>query len=540
MVELHSSAQPELADDCIPALIRTAVDELRARFVGQRLPVLRWNKSYVAVPLTVEVELPGRGPVGGVDIRKQEPILLLFNEAQFPYIAPLVYSDRRDFPKSTFPHVNVTGPGLPAWFCLHRGWIDAWFAEHTVCDLVERARGWLRDAARNRLVPEGDGFEPTRASGTLGTFVYPPDAMERQVAAGLATGGDARRCFILFEMLDDEARAEIGLEGYSVRLDRFVIEEAVEDYRGLAAAFNTLAKHPENKGGFRSRQFGILLWVAEGEVTDRHFGELPVTLGSLLEWASNLGLPMAQALTAYLADDLQCFAGVPITLAVRRPRAMLGSDSDLEFLNFLVIAGGEHRPKDGAWDWDAAVWFSDHRTPLTPAFARRLSAMEPAEAAAPTVVFGAGALGSKVAMHLAREGSLDLKIVDGAKLAPHNLVRHALGGRAIGLSKAEAVKDELQKLYPGQGAFQLEGIAKSAIPCLQEPGFFDDYRKPRRHDRVEHRVQRHPRCAASRDAARPSRGDRTPRAPRAPVHRGRRPQPADRRPPDGRLRLGSR
>lgn len=57
-------------------------------------------------------------------------------------------------------------------------------------------------------------------------------------------------------------------------------------------------------------------------------------------------------------------------------------------------------------------------------------------------------MGSKVATHLARSGAVDLKIFDWAKMSPHNLVRHALGGGSIGKPKAEALKDELLKLYP--------------------------------------------------------------------------------------------
>ena len=171
----------------------------------------------------------------------------------------------------------------------------------------------------------------------------------------------------------------------------------------------------------------------------------------------------------------EMFGGVPTILAERRPRSIIGTTSDIELLNFLVIAGGDHWPKDGDWDWNASADLADHRTPLTPAFARQLSAMSDDEAAEPTVAFGAGALGSKVLSHLAREGSVALKIVDSARISPHNLVRHALGGRAIGLSKAEALKDELLKLYPGQGELPIESRTASALVCLRETDIFDGY-----------------------------------------------------------------
>ncbi|GAB9167026.1 hypothetical protein BDS110ZK25_76080 [Bradyrhizobium diazoefficiens] len=475
MDELHSTPQEKEDEDSLSPAIRSAVAELRAKYPAQAVPVLKWNDNYVAVPLAVDVELPGRGPVGGVDIRKREPLLLLFPIRSFPYLAPRVYSDRRDFSKA-FPHLNPTGPKLPASLCLHRGSIDAWFAEHTVSDLVERARGWLRDAARNRLIPEGDAFEPTRSPDTSGTFVYPPEVFIAK-AAGLraAQGGTAGSALVAYDLLDDESKAEIGEKEYTVRQAAFVTDDTLEAHQVIAGLLNEFAEKPEYKGQFQRRLFGLLLWTPETDVCSRYFGELPETLGDLEVWAEELGFQLRAALTSYLANGLQLFSGVPIVLAVRRPQQVLGRTSDVELLNFLILAGGDHWPKDGAWDPAARVRFADHRTPLTPEFAREISALPADRVAEPTVVFGAGALGSKVASHLARSGSVALKIADNAKIAPHNLVRHALGGRTVGKSKAEALKDELVGLYPGQGDLPIEAKNTSALSRLRNPAFFDGY-----------------------------------------------------------------
>jgi integrative and conjugative element protein (TIGR02256 family) len=476
MDELHSSPRSKEDEDKLSPAIRSAVAELRAKYPDQYIPVLKWNDSYVAAPLSVEVELPGRGPVNGVDIRKREPILLLFPIESFPHLAPRVYSDRRDFSKTAFPHLNPTGPKVPASFCLHRGSLDAWFAEHTVIDLVERARGWLRDAARNRLVPEGDGFEPTRAADTFGTFVYAPDAMIGEVLGHWTDeSGAAGVGIVAFDLLDDESKAEIATSGYSVRLATFVPAHLMEQHKTIADVLNDLSEKPEYKGQFQRRLFGLLLWTDEQNTLGRHFGELPETLGEFREWADELGFPLGAALDFYLANDLHLFGGVPIVLAVRRPQQVLGTESDIELLNFLISAGGDHWPKDGAWDLAARVRLADHRTPLTPAFARKISALEADAGAEPTVLFGAGALGSKIATHLVRSGSVAMKIVDSAKLSPHNLVRHALGGRAIGLSKAEALRDELLKIYPGQADLPIEAKDASALTCLRKADFFDGF-----------------------------------------------------------------
>jgi E2/UBC family protein A/ThiF family protein/JAB domain-containing protein similar to deubiquitination enzymes len=476
MDELYSSSQPKEAEDKLSPPIKSAVAELRAKFADQDVRVLYWNDNYAVVPLTVDVELPGRGPVNSVDIRKREPIILLFDKRSFPYVAPRVHSDRRDFSKTAFPHLNVTGPKIPAWFCLHRGSLDAWFAEHTVVDLVDRARGWLRDAARNRLVPEGDGFEPTRAVDTFGSFYYTPGENLDHIARHWNDHrGESGHVVVSFDLLDDESRSEVGASGYAVRQVSFVSPDVYDDQKSLALAINALQKKPEFKGLFQRRLFGLLIWVAEAQVSRKHFGELPLTLGEFETWTEELGLPVTQALAGFLSHDLQILAGVPVVLAVKRPAHVLGTESDIELLNLLILAGGDHWPKEGAWDPNATVCLSDHRTPLTPAFAQRISALPADGAAEPTVVFGAGALGSKVTTHLVRAGSVAIKIVDNAKISPHNLVRHALGGRAIGLSKAEALKDELVKLYPGQLDLPIEAKDASALSYLREAAFFAGY-----------------------------------------------------------------
>jgi proteasome lid subunit RPN8/RPN11 len=476
MDELHSTPQGKEDEESLSPAIRSAVAELRAKYADQAVPVLKWNDTYVAVPVAVDVDLPGRGTVGGVDIREREPLLLLFPKTSFPYLAPRVYSDRRDFSKTAFPHLNPTAPNVPASLCLHRGSIDAWFAEHTVGDLVERARGWLRDAARNRLVPEGDGFEPTRSPDTFGTFVYAPEVFIGKAAELRTTqGGGAGSAVVAYELLDTESKAEIGETEYTVRHAAFVADDTLDPHKVIANLMNEMAEKPEYKGQFQRRLFGLLLWAPSTDICRQHFGELPETLGDFETWAEALGFPLKAALASYLANDLHLFGGVPIVLAVKRPQQVLGRGSDVELLNFLVSAGGDHWPKDGVWDPAARVWFADHRTPLTPGFAREISALPADGAAEPTVIFGAGALGSKVASHLARSGSVALKIADNAKIAPHNLVRHALGGRAVGLSKAEALKDELLKLYPGQGDLPIEAKSTSALFRLRKPAFFEGY-----------------------------------------------------------------
>jgi integrative and conjugative element protein (TIGR02256 family) len=88
---------------------------------------------------------------------------------------------------------------------------------------------------------------------------------------------------------------------------------------------------------------------------------------------------------------------------------------------------------------------------LTPAKARTISGIDkiPFE---PGVVFGCGAIGSKIVMHLARSGQTALTLLDPDGLSPHNLVRHALGAEYIGSNKAYALAESIKKMFMEEAA----------------------------------------------------------------------------------------
>lgn len=60
---------------------------------------------------------------------------------------------------------------------------------------------------------------------------------------------------------------------------------------------------------------------------------------------------------------------------------------------------------------------------------------------------GAGALGSQVALLLARSGWSNWCLIDHDKLLPHNIVRHALGDSAIGQTKVIPLKALLEEVH---------------------------------------------------------------------------------------------
>ena len=66
------------------------------------------------------------------------------------------------------------------------------------------------------------------------------------------------------------------------------------------------------------------------------------------------------------------------------------------------------------------------------------------------LIVGCGALGSKLVMHMARAGLTNMTLVDHDSLWPHNLVRHSLLANSLGKNKADALREEIARMYGGQ------------------------------------------------------------------------------------------
>jgi proteasome lid subunit RPN8/RPN11 len=192
--------------------------------------------------------------------------------------------------------------------------------------------------------------------------------------------------------------------------------------------------------------FGVLAWPSQQNVCDRYLAELPTMLPELFEWTKQLSISMKQALKAYKRKNLQLFGGIPVIVAVPRPAKLIGTESNMELLNFVIVSAESPLLDGRIWNNDATVRNMQHRTPLTTQKAQEISHSND-QRLKKMIVVGCGAVGSKIVMHLARTGMTQMTLVDGDELSPHNLVRHALLSTSVGLNKALALSNEIQSIF---------------------------------------------------------------------------------------------
>ena len=85
-----------------------------------------------------------------------------------------------------------------------------------------------------------------------------------------------------------------------------------------------------------------------------------------------------------------------------------------------------------------------------------------------TVMIGAGAIGSQIAMILAREGRFTWTLVDDDNLLPHNLARHSLEFQHQGQRKAFGLAQQLDRLRPPAEASARHIICNVLLPGEHE------------------------------------------------------------------------
>jgi hypothetical protein len=440
---LYTDSYEQVELEPLPPSLVEALEQLAKLFPEQPIKAYYWDEHHVAIPVNVSVNLPTRGTVDNVDIREEEPIILVFPRNHYPYQGPRVYSNRRDFPRNQLPHLNPVYPFLPISFCLYRGNFNDWMAEHNIADVVALTQQWLSDAARNRLIPPGDGWEAMRIDEAIGIAIYPPEQVESYIQQqwNLTNGKDGFAILHCRLRSDKSPDAMTKRYGISVELLDFVeakkADKVVKDILEL--------NRSSSPNLFERHLLGILIWPTADHICDSYFANIPRNLEELFQWEATRGMPLARAIQVYVRNRYRLIDVIPIMLGVRRPFNLIGRTSDIELINLFVLL---HKTliNNNTWDKDAKIFPLSHRTPLTTAMAREISRSQGLESQK-FLICGCGAVGSKLVLQLARSGCTNLTLVDDDELSPHNLVRHALLGNSVGRNKAVALRDEITAMF---------------------------------------------------------------------------------------------
>jgi integrative and conjugative element protein (TIGR02256 family) len=419
--------------------------ELLRFFLGKRkIKVLERDDDHIVVPVELNVDLPPRGTYNNVDIRSKENIQIVFNRHSYPDLPPRVYSDRKSFPKDGVAHLYVSKKDAPAPFCLVRGNYLEWFAGKNITDLMIRTENWLRDAASGSLIEDGGQYDPMRLEGYKGSIIYDHEKLNRAVASNITFEKNKNFALLLLKENEKTERTD-----EYVKYPTYQIVEVITTMDELSNNVKPMVEKMVQNSlglGIKRMLLGAIVWDESLSINDKFPEYLPKDLNKLIDFCAEYNIdlwPLVKVIPKLKLDSINEF---PVIVGVHRPKPIIGYSDNTEFFNFYLTFE-EDSIEDNEIKKSVSVGFQSHNQPLTISKAQKVSGSQ--NLIKNSVVFGCGAVGSKVVTHLIRDGHVDylMMLFDNDKVEPHNLVRYGLLDESIGLNKAIALRNTAERLF---------------------------------------------------------------------------------------------
>ena len=454
MVSMLYSEDLLIFDGEVPPSIKEAIIEIQECLNIEDIQILNLDEFNLAIPINIEINLPSKGTHKNIDIRSLEPILIVFNLKGYPTTSPRIKSNRKNFPSSKLSHLYAVKQNSPPTLCLVRENLDEWFANRRISDLISVGKQWFSKASNGLLSEDADEFEPVRLEGYRGYSIYSYIKLCNQVK-------DNNRHLVDYPFSYQLFTTKLG-ESYSPSFKRInlIITSQIFDklYEVVLDKNLKLFEKKENLDNLDFPLMGLLIWSNSEDKIYSYSTSLPKTYSELESFAEENLISVKEPVEQYIKDNaflnyLTSF--IPIIIAIKRPKKLIGFESDIEFLHFAINVGKESI-KDGQITPETEVFFQSHREVISSGLAQKLSLSNNQDK---TLFIGAGALGSKLLFNFARRGNFNLMAIDNDKFSPHNIVRHDLFMESSGKNKAEAVIGKIKAFLDDNDSLQHNGIS---------------------------------------------------------------------------------
>ena len=380
------------------------------------------TSDVVTVDVTFAVDLPsewrrqGESP-SGVRLREEVRFAL---PGGFPMDPPEL-SLRADFSRN-LPHMQpwlADGRPVP---CIYDGELAELLHREGLAGILNQTAVWLDRAALGTLIDPDQGWEPVRRDSFDDVLVADADFLQ-----GLVDRSGGHR------FLEMEYLKWPGVANSSAVHGRIVSVTVPVNRKTIGGLFGEgeIGREPPLR---RGKSLALVVWPGKypsGKpiVNETYLPETVQSVDGLKERAALYGC--RKELDAGLNWLRTCFSGWlpsgPYAMAViilpRRPFAVIGSESPIELCPYVVEVGPPRLFADGG---ETVVRAAAHRHAISRELLARMAGLEAKIERPSWSLVGAGSLGSKIALHLARAGNGPSVVVDRSRMAPHNAARHAL------------------------------------------------------------------------------------------------------------------
>lgn len=375
---------------------------------------VRESDTHVTAKLEITTELWAKWRAAGVSpsgVQTVEPVLLHL-PADYPVGAPFVEL-RGDFNRA-HPHINPGPLDRPPQPCLVQGNVQELIQARGFEGYLQQLVDWLDRAANVTLNDPKHGWEPVRRDHIDDWVVVHQENLRKLMNT---IGGCAvlPATYFRFKLGSEKQHYVDHTYGQRVEIDKLAHNpKPISDHVRQGTACGLVTWAPNNADGAPF-------------VVDTYLPETVSTYADLLSRADQYGCrlvlePKLNHLALKWVGKGDNAMPVLITLLVRRPFNLVGSDTDIELCCYLLdLSSIEHISKLD----HAPVRLCTVRDGVSPGLFRVASGRKREEIAPAWALVGCGSVGSKIAVHLARQGSGPSLIVDNKLMSPHNYARHA-------------------------------------------------------------------------------------------------------------------
>ncbi len=369
-----------------------------------------------SVILGLEVNLANAWRARGVSstgVRAVEEIRVDF-PPNYP-IRPPEFSLRPDFSRENAhvqPWLSNDGRPVP---CLVDGDQSEATLQFGFGGLLNQVVIWLDRASQGTLIDHTQGWEPTRRDQLDDIVICDMSAMRARIRD---EGGHQ---IFFFNFNQSGSREEPGWCIGELQAQDLEIEKVAPKNFGM----EMIEDSPPLYAG---RGPAVLIWPDVEKIADVYYSETVTDLSSLRERAGYfhcdaiLDVSLTRLKVWAETNNVDHRTGLLVLFCARRPCNLIGENSSFEISPYLVWDYKMDEPEAGS----VPVRPAGHRARIGQELLARVSGLPGFDVQPTWTLLGAGSLGSKVGLHLARAGLAPSVVVDKRVMSPHNAARHAL------------------------------------------------------------------------------------------------------------------
>ena len=407
----------------IPNAVRRAIGLISSHVLVREIGAVSADPStgVTSVDVVFDTNLPsdwmtpGTSPTG---VRSSEVVRFDF-PPRFPWEAPCP-SLRPDFSRG-LPHMQPWLHNDRPVPCIYDGYLAELMHHQGILGIVQQTATWLQKAADGSLIDPDQGWEPVRRDSFRDFLVADPQPLSNLVAE---SRGYQLRQFHYAKLANSDGAASVygHVHDPITSLSDRVLPDLFDE--------RPAPRHSEYHLG---RSIALIVWP-QGDSTGRPrrcATYAPETVSDFTDLRERAALYACQESLDQAFSHLRKSVGThsslatfpfAIVLLVQRPFRIIGTRSDIEICPYVTqVALLATSP-----DPNTMVLPAAHLHRISRPFLADIAGGAEESRHEHWSLIGAGSLGSKLAIHLARAGAGPDIVIDNATMKPHNAGRHAL------------------------------------------------------------------------------------------------------------------